>query len=303
MSFEVTILGSSAAIPTAQRSTTSQYVQCHQRHILIDCGEGTQIQLRKFKIKFQQIQIILISHLHGDHVFGLPGLLSTMGLLGRTTPLKIYGPKGIKGLVSTQLRLVGLKELFPIEFIELDTKNSNLIYEDKCIEIKNIPLKHRVPTNGYLIREKPHKRRLLKEEFDKTGVSVSYIYKLIQGEDIVDSSGVEVKSDDVTIAGKSSKSYAFCSDTAFYPEIIPHIKGVDLLYHEATFLDTEAERATETYHSTAKQAATIAHESNAKRLILGHFSARYRDLNMHKEEAETIFEPCFIPEDGELFVV
>lgn len=303
MSFELTILGSGAAIPALHRRTTAQYLNCHQRHILIDCGEGTQLQLRKFHIKFQQIDFILISHLHGDHVFGLPGLISTMQMLGRTSELKIFGPKGIKELIQSQLMLVGHHDVFSLTFTEFEKNSAGCVYEDKCITIHHFPLNHRVQTHGYLIKEKPHKRRLIKEAFDATGVSVSYIQKLIQGEDITDNDGKHVRSDDVTIAGRPAKSYAYCSDTAFFPEIIPHIKDVDVLYHEATFIDKESERAHATYHSTAKQAATIALKANAKRLIMGHFSARYRSTKEHIEEASTIFTPCFAAEDGELYKI
>lgn len=303
MSFELTILGSGAAVPTLNRATTAQYVNCHQRHILIDCGEGTQVQLRKFKIKLQQLSLILISHLHGDHVFGLAGLLSTMHLLGRDKGITIIGPEGIKSFLTNQFNSIGIKSLFEVNFIELTENSSGIVFEDKCICIRNFPLKHRVATHGYVIEEKPHKRKLLKDEFDKTGVSVSYISKLIQGEDIKDNNGVIVKTDDVTIPGKPSKSYAFCSDTAYTTDIIPYIKNVNLLYHEATFIDKESDRAQKTFHSTAKQAATIALKANVERLVLGHFSARYKTFDDHLNEAKSIFEATFIPEDGERFIV
>lgn len=303
MDFEVTILGSNAAIPTLSRGTTSQFVQCKQRHILIDCGEGTQLQLRKFQIKYQRINTILISHLHGDHVFGLPGLISTMQLMGRTQGITIFGPVGIKKLLKTQLEAGGGYFQFTIHFVELEPHSSGLIFEDKCIKIFNFPLKHRIPTHGYRIQEKPALRKLLKEKFDATGVSIAYIKKLIQGENIVDNRGVEVKSNDVTLPPDRTRAYAFCSDTAYSESILPHIKDVDLLYHESTFLDAEAKRATETYHSTAKQAATIAQKADAKKLILGHFSSRYKDLSDFKKEAETIFNDVSIPSDGDVFVI
>lgn len=303
MNFTITILGSGAAVPRLSRATTAQYVNCHNRQILLDCGEGTQVQFRKFKLKFQTLDIILISHLHGDHVFGLPGLISTMGLLGRKKSLKIIGPVGIRNLLKSQLEIVGMKEVFKLEISELEKNTVGPVYEDKSIEISTFPLDHRIETQGYIIKEKPHKRKLIREKFDTYGVSVSYIQKLIQGDDIIDNEGVIVKADDVTIPGKLSKSYGYCTDTAYNESIIPYIKNVDLLYHEATFLDNEADRAAKTYHSTAKQAASIALKANVKRLILGHFSARYRDVNLFKLEAETIFAPVFIPEDGEFFNV
>ncbi|PKR81731.1 ribonuclease Z [Brumimicrobium salinarum] len=301
MSFKVTILGTGAAVPTLSRGTTSQMINCQQRSILIDCGEATQIQMRKFKVKFQNVQLILISHLHGDHVFGLPGLISTMQLLGRKKALTIIGPKGIKAFLLTQFKIVGLYNGFPIHFSELDEKQEGIIFEDKCLKISTFPLKHRIPTHGYRIDEKPGKRRLNKQAFDQTGVSNSYIEKLLSGADIKDNSGVIVKSEDVTYPHKPTKSYAFCSDTAYHLPIINHIKNIDLLYHEATFIDKEGDRAVETYHSTAKQAAAIALKAKAKRLILGHFSARYKNMETHLEEAQTIFDSVFIPSDGEVF--
>lgn len=301
MNFSVTILGSGAAVPTLQRGTTAQFINCQQRHILIDCGEGTQLQMRKFKVKFQNIQIVLISHLHGDHIFGLPGLISSMQLLGRTLPITIIGPKGIKEFLNSQFKISGAQKGFPINFKELPKNTEEIVFEDKCIEIKTFPLNHRIQTQGYRINEKPGKLHLNKVAFDKTGVSVAYIQKLIGGEDIQDNEGRIVQSKDVTFPPSSTKSYAFCSDTAYSPAIIEHIKDVDLLYHEATFIDKEAERATETYHSTAKQAATIALKANAKGLVLGHFSARYRDMTTHLNEAQEIFERVFIPKDGELY--
>jgi ribonuclease Z len=303
MSFDVTILGTGSAIPTIKRGTTSHLVNCLQRHILIDCGEGTQLQMRKFKIKFQQIDIILISHLHGDHIFGLPGLLSTMQLLGREHKLKIYGPVGIKRILKVVFPEVGTSKIFPIEIEEIEEDTTALLFEDKCIEISTFPLKHRIATQGYKIQEKVGKRHLLKEEFDKTGISVAYINKLLHGENVIDNEGRFLKYEDVTLPPKPAKSYAFCSDTAYHLPIIESIKKVDLLYHEATFLDSESDRAVSTYHSTAKQAATIALKADVKRLVLGHFSARYKTAKNHQTEAQTIFENTFVPKDGEKFIV
>ena len=301
MDFKVFILGSGAAIPTLRRGTTAHLVSCFQRNILIDCGEGTQVQFRRFRLKFQKIDIICISHLHGDHVFGLAGLLSSMQLMGRTNALKIIGPKGLKKLIKAQLDLVGHGDFFPLDFHIISEDFTGTVYEDKCIKIAAFPLNHRITTFGYRILEKPNKRRLDKEAFDATGVSVSYIGKLIQGEDIIDNEGRVVRSSEVTIPGKPAKSYAFCSDTAFTTSILPHIQDVDLLYHEATFTSEFADRALQTGHSTAAQAATIALKANAKRLILGHFSARYDDETQHLLEAKEIFEATFAAQDGAVF--
>lgn len=303
MDFEVIVLGSGAAVPSLTRNTSAQYVFCHNRHILIDCGEGTQLQLRKFKIKFQQIQTILISHLHGDHIFGLPGLLSTMQLLGRTKGITVYGPKGIRKFIYACLEEVGKGIYFSLNIVELEPNTSGVIFEDKCIEIVHFPLKHGVPAHGYVIKEKPHKRRLLRDKFDETGVSVSYIQKLIQGEDIVDMSGKKVRSDDVTIPGKKQKKYAYCCDTAYSTDIISFVENADVIYHDATFLSTEEDRAAETFHSTAKQAASIAYKAKIGRLLLGHFSARYTSTKEHELEAKEIFEKVTAVEDGDKFII
>lgn len=301
MTFEVTILGSGAAIPTLSRGTTAQFIECKQRYILIDCGEGTQTQLRRFHVKFQRISHILISHLHGDHIFGLPGLLSTMQLLGRTQGITVYGPHGIQAYLRNALDVSHSYFQFSIDFVELEYGESGIIFQDKCIEIHHFPLKHRIPTHGYRISEKPQLRKLLRDEFEQTGVSISYIQKLIQGEDIMDNEGRKVKSNDVTLPPSPTKSYAFCSDTSYFEEILPYIADVDMLYHEATFLNTEADRAAETFHSTAAQAATIALKANVKKLILGHFSARYKDMEAFQLEAAAIFSNTIIPEDGNVF--
>mgnify|MGYP000146602015 CR=1 FL=1 len=303
MSFDVTILGAGAAVPTLSRGTTAQFVNCHQRHILIDCGEATQLQFRKFKVKFQKLDIILISHLHGDHVFGLPGLISTMQLLGRDQPLRIIGPQNIKKFLTQQFEHVGIYRGFPIEFVEIEPNYSGTVFQDNCLSIDTFPLNHRIQTQGYKISEKQGKRRLNKAAFENENVSVAYINKLLEGEDIEDNDGKIVESDAVTYPPNPIKTYAFCSDTAFDASVIPYIKDSDLLYHEATFIDKEAERASKTFHSTAKQAATIALKANVKRLILGHFSARYRDTAQHIEEASAIFEPVFCPDDGERFIL
>lgn len=303
MNFEITILGSNAAIPTLTRGNTAQYIQCNQRHILIDCGEGTQLQLRKFKIKYQQISIILISHLHGDHVFGLPGLLSTMQLMGRDKGLKLFGPLGLKKLIETQLGLVGVVQSFNVEIIELTDNSNELIFSDKCIEIYNFPLKHRIPTHGYLIKEKTKPRKLNKEAFDKYNISTAYISNLLEGKNVLNKLGELIQFENVTYPPPISGVYAYCSDTAFDERIVEFIKSADILYHESTFLQSELKRAQETFHSTAEEAAIIAKRANVKRLILGHFSSRYKDLSLFKEQASKHFLEVFIPKDGDKFVI
>ncbi|MBW7867596.1 MAG: ribonuclease Z [Brumimicrobium sp.] len=302
MDFKITILGTGAAIPTLRRGNSAQFIQCHQRQILIDCGEGTQLQMRKFGLKFQNVQIILISHLHGDHIFGLPGLIGTMQLLGRNSPLLIIGPKGLKSFLLSLFEIIGLPVVMPIEFKELETKKEVItVFSDKSIEIKAFPLHHRIATFGYRINEKTGKRGLDKEAFDKTGVSIAYIDKLKNGEDIIDNNGVHVRYEDVTFPPKPTISYAYCSDTAYYPTIVEHIQGVDLLYHEATFAEKERSRAEVTYHSTASDAAKIAQEAKVGKLILGHLSARYNTDSKHLEEARIHFNNTVVAKDGDIF--
>ncbi len=303
MSFEITILGSGAAIPTSRRNPTSQYIVCNERHILIDCGEGTQMQIRKYGVRFQRINHILISHLHGDHFFGLVGLISTMRLMGRDKNLVIYGPVGLEMIVRTQLEIGDAKLDFEIEFVELDGKTSRMIYEDNLIEIHTFPLKHRIPTNGFLIKEKIKERKLNSSKVKGSGLLFEHLHRLKSGEDIITDDGKVFKNEDYTLPPNPSRSYAYCSDTAYYEDLLPHVQGVDLLYHEATFIEKEKSRAKATFHSTAKQAATIALKSGVKKLLLGHISARYSNDLDHLNEAAEIFENVLVAEDGSHYIL
>lgn len=303
MNFEVTILGSGAALPTSIRNPTSQYVQCNDRHILIDCGEGTQVQLRRNQVHIQKINHILISHLHGDHFFGLVGLLSTLHLLGRDKGLTIYGPEELEQIIRLQLEVGGAKLGFELNFVPLNGKEHRLLFEDKLIEIWTFPLSHRVPTNGFLIKEKPKERKLNAERFEEAGLSLTLIPKLKQGVDVELESGEIIHADEYTYSAKPSKSYAFCSDTIFDERIVEYIRKVDVLYHEATFLNDKLERAKQTFHSTAEQAATIAKQAEVGKLLLGHLSARYDTSFKHFEEASAIFENVRVVEDGESYLI
>jgi ribonuclease Z len=303
MSFSVTILGSGAALPTAQRNPTSQYIECNNRHILIDCGEGTQMQIRKAGVKLQKISHILISHLHGDHYFGLVGLLSTMHLLGRNQGLVIYGPEELEKIIRFQLEAGGSKLDFELNFFPLNGKENKLLFEDKMIEIYTFPLKHKIPTNGFLIKEKPKERSIIGDVFRDSGVSLMAIPFFRKGENFVDINGVEHFFDEYTYPAKPSKSYAFCSDTKYTESIIPIIRGVDVLYHEATFTEKEIDRAKATMHSTALQAAQIALKSNVKKLLLGHLSARFEDDKIHLLEAKSVFEKTIVVKDFDVFLV
>lgn len=298
MAFEVTVLGSGAALPTSLRNPSAQYIDCNDRHILIDCGEGTQNQLRKYGIKIQKITHILISHLHGDHYFGLVGLLSTMHLLGRNKGISVYGPQGLEQIIRMQLEIGGAELTFPVQFIELDGKEAKVLFEDKLIEIATFPLRHRIPTNGFRITEKERERSLDGDKFKRDGLSLSYIPPFKLGIDVILKDGTVLHADDYTFPAPPVKSYAYCSDTVYEEKILPHIQGVDVLYHEATFLEAMSDRAKATFHSTALQAARIAKKAEVKRLFLGHLSARYLDGEAHIAEAAAEFPTVEVVEDG-----
>lgn len=303
MKFEVTILGSSAALPTQQRNSSAQYVSCCNRNILIDCGEGTQMQMRKFGIRFQRLNIILISHLHGDHFFGLVGLLSTMRLLGRDSNLTIICPAGLKEIIFTQLEIGHTKLDFQIDFVELDGNENSIVYEDKAIEIETFPLKHKIPANGFIIREKEKERRIKKEMVDHPLMKVEFMHRLKKGEDVLTDKGKVLKSIDFTDDPSPSFSYAYCSDTAYWEKIPPYLKDVTVLYHEATFTEHHKELAKATFHSTAKQAASIAKQAGVLKLYMGHLSARYSDGKQHEKEAHELFENALYVHDGMQFIV
>ncbi len=298
---KLTILGCYSATPRALTNTTSQVLEIKNHMFLIDCGEGTQVQLRKHKIKFNRIKHIFISHLHGDHFFGLVGLISTFRLLTRETDLHIYGPKGIKEVVTLQMKLADSWTNYNLYFHELESTTSELIFEDNDVEVYTIPLKHRIYTNGFLFKEKEGERKLDVNAAEDHNINVAYYRKLKQGFDVENEDGDLIKNKEVTSSPIKPKSYAFCSDTAYNEDIVPIIKNVDVLYHESTFLEKHEALAEPTKHSTAKQAATIAHKANAGMLILGHYSTRYGGLDDFKREAETIFKSVELSKDGKIF--
>lgn len=303
MSFTVTVLGSGSAAPTSKRGLTSQFVTCRHRHILIDCGEGTQMQLRKFGLKFQRIEHVLISHLHGDHYFGLVGLLSSMHLLGREKPITIHAPVDLEEILKLQLNYRGAKLGYTINFNPIDPEAPGMVFEDEKIRISHFPLEHRVPTSGFVIQEKERDRKLLSDRVEKDNIPVEFYHRLKKGEDPVDEDGKVINHLDYTASPDPSRRYAFCSDTRYAESIIPYIKEVDLLYHEATFVKQHIERAKKTMHSTAAQAAEIAKQANVGRLLLGHLSARYDDFEGHLAEAKSIFEQSYVAEDGQTYTV
>ena len=298
---KLTILGCYSATPRTITNPTSQVLEINNEMFLIDCGEGTQVQLRRHKIKFSRINHIFISHLHGDHFFGLIGLISTFSLLNRPNDLHIYGPKGIKDIILLQIKLSKSYTSYNLFFHELEADTSELIFEDDKVEVHTIPLKHRIYANGFLFKEKPGLRRIDIVAAEERQIDVCYYNKLKQGGDVKMDDGTIVKNAEVTLDPLPTQSYAFCSDTIYNEAIIPLIKEVDVLYHESTFLEQDVERCIPTGHSSAKQAATIAQKAKVKNLILGHYSTRYSNIELFKQEAETVFEQVFVADDGKVF--
>lgn len=298
---KLTILGCYAATPRSFTNPTAQVLDINNHLFMIDCGEGSQVELRRNKIKFSKIKHIFISHLHGDHCFGLVGLISTFRLLNRETELHVYGPKGIKEIITLQLKLSNSWTNYPLYFHELESKEPQLIYEDDKITVETIPLKHRVYTNGFLFKEKPGLRKLLINKAVERNIDVALYQSLKMGKDVVSNDGIDIANHLVTSDPEPPQSYAYCSDTMYYPQIIPQIKDATVLYHESTFLEDDKEYAAPTKHSTAIEAATIAKEAGVKNLILGHYSTRYGSILPFKSEAETVFPQVHLADDGKSF--
>jgi len=296
LSTYLTILGFNSAIPTINTSPTAQLLEMEERCFLIDCGEGTQVQLRKAKARFSKINHIFISHLHGDHCFGLPGLIASFRLLGRDTPLHVYGPKGIKKMLETIFSITETHRGFEVVYHELDKDYSEKIYEDNRVEVFTIPLDHRIYCNGYLFKEKLKERHINMEEVSKYAeIETCDYHNLKAGKDFVLSDGYVLKNEILTTTPAPSVSYAFCSDTRYLESVIPIIKNVTVLYHESTFLHDLKEMADYTGHTTALEAATIAKKAEVEKLILGHFSNRYGDLTVFTDEARTVFPNSYLP--------
>ncbi|WP_348825097.1 ribonuclease Z [Flavobacterium aestuarii] len=298
---KLTILGCYAATPRTLTNPTSQVLEIKNRLFLIDCGEGTQVQLRKNKLKFSKINHVFISHLHGDHFFGLIGLISTFALLGRTNDLHIYGPKGVKEIINLQLKLSNSWTNYQLFFHELESTKSEIIFEDEKVIVQTIPLKHRVYTNGFLFQEKTGERKLDLNAVQNFEIETCYYQNIKNGKDITLDDGRIIANSKLTYDPDPALSYAFCSDTRYNEDIIPIIENVSVLYHESTFLDSEESLASKTMHSTAKEAARIALKAKAQQLILGHYSTRYDSIELFKEEASTVFKEVLLAEDGKSF--
>jgi ribonuclease Z len=301
--FEVTILGCGSATPSLLRNPSAQLLNAAGHSFLIDCGEGTQIQLRKNNIKIQRISHVFISHLHGDHYLGLLGLLQTMHLLGRKTNLTLVCPPELKEIIDLQNKYSQTTIVYEIDYIFTDPKQAEKVWEDDKIEVSTFPLRHRINCTGFLFKEKPHLKSINKEKLIQFKVPTSEVNKLRLGLDAIDDSGKTIANELLTLPAHPQRSYAYCSDTNYFEAIIEHVKEVDLLYHESTFLLAELDRAKKTFHSTATQAATIASKAQVKQLLLGHFSARYGTTEGFIEEAKPVFENTLVAVEGTTYKV
>ena len=307
MNFTVKILGTASALPTTHRFPSAQVVDVRGRLFMIDCGEGAQIQLRKAKVSFLNIEHICLSHIHGDHIFGIFGLLSTMGLLARKAPLNIFAPAGFAPILEFFKSQFGEGLLFDIHFIPLEMKEPEVVYENRKTELLAFPLNHRVDTYGFIIREKMPQRNVRKEAISQYDLSLTDIGTLKRGEDIVrvsDSGEPQViKNEEVTYYRYKPRSYAYCSDTAPFAELADWVRGVDLLYHEATFPEDMEEMAEKTHHSTTIQAASVAKAAEVKRLIVGHYSSRFPSVDFYLDQIKTVFAEAMLANDGDIIEI
>ncbi|MES2429260.1 MAG: ribonuclease Z [Bacteroidota bacterium] len=303
MKFEVTILGSSSATPIYNRNPTSQVLNINERLYLVDCGEGTQQQMLRFDVRASRIDHIFISHLHGDHYLGLIGLLSSLHLNGRKKALKLFGPPQLKEIIDLQFKYSETKLQYEVDFIETNPNKAETIITNEDVIVETIPLDHRIACTGFLFREKKRLRKLLKDELERIGVPVEYYTALKKGADYTDTQGNVYNNDTLTTDSDQPKTYAYCSDTLYNEQYFKQIANADLLYHEATFLHNMLNRAKETHHTTALQAAEIAVAVNAKKLLIGHFSARYKTLDELLEEAQAVFSNTVLAIEGKTFVV
>lgn len=296
--FELHILGCGSALPTTRHFATSQVVNLRDKLFMIDCGEGAQMQLRKSRLKFSRLNHIFISHLHGDHCFGLMGLISTFGLLGRTAELHIHSPKGLEELLTPMLNFFCHTLAYKVIFHEFDTRQTSVVYEDRSMTVTTIPLQHRIPCCGFLFAEKARPNHIIRDMVDFYKVPVYELNRIKNGSDYVTLEGEVIANTRLTRPSDPPRKYAYCSDTIFRPEIVKQLSGVDLLFHEATFAESELARAKETYHTTAAQAARIALEAGVRQLVIGHFSARYEDESILLKEASAVFPNTILAKEN-----
>mgnify|MGYP001489531503 FL=1 len=303
MTFELTILGSSSAVPTSKRNLTAHVLNVHERFFLIDCGEGTQLQLRKNNIRFGKIDHIFISHLHGDHIFGLFGLISTFNLLNRKNDLHIYAYQEIEKILESHIAYFERNMSYKLVYHFFNPKKNELVFENDNLTVHTIPLKHKVPTCGFLFREKGHLRNLRKNVVETYQIPIKQIQSVKEGKDLINDDGELIPNERLTLPPYKTRSYAYCTDTAYSEKIVPIIENVDLLFHEATLAKNLQKQAKQTTHSTSIDAATIAKKANVKKLIIGHFSARYKDVSVLLQQAQEIFPNTVAAEDGEKYSI
>ncbi|MBT3244049.1 MAG: ribonuclease Z [Bacteroidetes bacterium] len=303
MRFSLTILGSSSALPKPDRFTTAHVLNAHERFYLIDCGEGTQIQLRRYKIRFSKIHHIFISHLHGDHFFGIFGLLSSFNLMGRKVPLNLYGPEKLKNILDAVYGNMGEKMNYSINFSPLNWQDKQLLLETEKIKVYSFPLDHKIQSCGFLFKEKKQARNLIKTAKEDYDLGIKEIIQLKNGEDVKRDTGDILSYKLLTNKSFTPRSYAYVSDTRYYEPLVDHIRDVDLLYHEATYLEEMSSQAQLTGHSTSMEAARIAKMAKVKKLVIGHFSTRYKSTAPLLEEAQNIFPNTFAAADGMSFDV
>lgn len=296
--FLVHILGCGSALPTLHHFASSQIIEMRGKCFMVDCGEGTQISLRRSKVRFTKLQAIFISHLHGDHCFGLIGLISTFGMLGRTAPLQVYAPAALEPMLQAQLEMFCPGLGFEVEFHPLDTTLSQVVYEDKSLTVSTIPLDHRIPCCGFLFKEKPGRRHILRDMIDCYEIPISQIDNIKNGKDWTTPDGDVIENSRLTTTADPTRSYAYCSDTRYMPQLYRLVEGVNLLYHESTYTEECKERAKLYYHSTAQQAATVARDAHVGKLLLGHYSARYDDEEGLLKEARAIFTESYLSNEG-----
>ena len=301
--FEVNILGCGSALPTTRHFASSQVVNIREKLFMVDCGEAAQLQLRRSKLKFSRLNHVFISHLHGDHCFGLMGLISTFGLLGRTATLHIYAHKELERLLEAQLKFFCKGMSYQVEFHAIDPTKAEVIYDDRSVSISTIPLRHRMPTCGFLFQEKQTPNHIIRDMVDFYKVPVFELNRIKNGEDYVTPDGTVVPNNRLTIPSDPPRSYAYCSDTICHKGIIPQIKGVNLLFHEGTFAQSELARAKETFHTTAMQAAEIAKEAEVKQLVIGHFSARYEDESILLKEAQSVYPNTLLAKENMKIII
>lgn len=301
--FKIRILGCGSALPTLKHFASSQIIEVRDKTFMVDCGEGTQIQVRRARIHFNKIFAIFITHLHGDHCFGLIGLISTLGMLGRTAPLHIYAPKELGPILKLQMDFFCNGLEYEVTFHEVDTSVAGIVYEDKSVIVKSIPLNHRIACCGYMFSEKPTLPHIRRDMIDFYRIPECYRNNIKNGADWITPEGEVIPNNRLTEPATAPRSYAYCSDTKYLPELYKLVYGVNLLYHEATYCSENENRASLYYHSTAKQAATVALNAKAKSLLLGHFSARYDNENAILNEARNIFPNTYLANEMSVFDV